>query len=58
MDLAGKKVSEKMRTPNPFQLEQTGTRVFINVPDKKEIQVADLATGKTVSVAHAAVSVR
>jgi hypothetical protein len=24
-----------------------GTRIFINVPDKKEIQVADLATGKT-----------
>ena len=60
MDLAGKKVSEIPTDAHPesFQLEQTGTRVFINVPDKKEIQVADLATGKTVSVAHAAVSVR
>lgn len=51
MDLAGKKVSE-IRTdahPESFQLEQTGTRIFINVPDKKEIQVADLATGKTVA---------
>ena len=26
-----------------------GTRIFSNVPDKKEIQVADLATGKTVA---------
>ena len=60
MDLAGKKVSEIPTDAHPesFQLEQMGTRVFINVPDKKEIQVADLATGKTVSVAHAAVSVR
>ena len=28
--------------PESFQLEKTGTRVFVNVPDKKEIQVADL----------------
>jgi len=32
-----------------FQLEQSGTRVFINVPDKKEIQVADLVSRKTVA---------
>jgi DNA-binding beta-propeller fold protein YncE len=31
--------------PESFQLEKTGTRVFVNVPDKKEIQVADLAKG-------------
>ena len=51
MDLAGKKVSEIPTDAHPesFQLEQTGTRIFINVPDKKEIQVADLATGKTVA---------
>ena len=51
MDLAGKKVSEIPTDAHPesFQLEQMGTRVFINVPDKKEIQVADLATGKTVA---------
>src|SRR5215469_13359509 len=56
MDLAGKKVSEIPTDAHPesFQLEQMGTRIFINVPDKKEIQVADLATGKTV--AHWAVS--
>jgi DNA-binding beta-propeller fold protein YncE len=28
--------------PESFQLEKTGTRVFVNVPDQKEIQVADL----------------
>jgi hypothetical protein len=28
--------------PESFQLEKRGTRVFVNVPDKKEIQVADL----------------
>ena len=51
MDLAGKKVSEIPTDAHPesFQLEQMGTRIFINVPDKKEIQVADLATGKTVA---------
>src|SRR5437870_12739435 len=51
MDLAGKKVSEIATDAHPesFQLEQMGTRVFINVPDKKEIQVADLATGKTIA---------
>jgi hypothetical protein len=27
--------------PESFQLEQSGTRVFVNVPDKREIQVAD-----------------
>ena len=51
MDLAGKKVSEIATDAHPesFQLEQMGSRIFINVPDKKEIQVADLATGKTVA---------
>jgi len=33
--------------PESFQLEKNGTRVFVNVPDKKEIQVADLVK-KTV----------
>ncbi len=27
--------------PESFQLEKTGTRIFINVPDNKEIEVAD-----------------
>jgi hypothetical protein len=30
--------------PESFQLEKAGARVFINVPDKKEILVADLAS--------------
>jgi DNA-binding beta-propeller fold protein YncE len=30
--------------PESFQLEKSGTRVFINVPDKKEIVVADLVS--------------
>jgi DNA-binding beta-propeller fold protein YncE len=29
--------------PESFQLEKAGNRVFVNVPDRKEIQVADLA---------------
>jgi DNA-binding beta-propeller fold protein YncE len=51
MDLAGKKVGEIPTDAHPesFQLEQMGSRIFVNVPDKKEIQVADLATGKTVA---------
>jgi DNA-binding beta-propeller fold protein YncE len=36
--------------PESFQLERSGTRVFINVPDKKEILVADLAS--TSVLAH------
>jgi DNA-binding beta-propeller fold protein YncE len=33
--------------PESFQLEKNGTRVFVNVPDKKEIEVADVVK-KTV----------
>lgn len=35
--------------PESFQLEKTGTRIFINVPDKMEIQVADLANNRTIA---------
>ena len=35
--------------PESFQLEKTGTRVFVNVPDKKEIQVADVVKGITLA---------
>jgi DNA-binding beta-propeller fold protein YncE len=28
--------------PESFQLEQSGTRLFVNVPDKKEIEVIDV----------------
>jgi hypothetical protein len=40
--------------PESFQLEKSGTRVFINVPDKKEIVVADLVS--TNVLAHWPVS--
>jgi DNA-binding beta-propeller fold protein YncE len=35
--------------PESFQLENSGTRVFVNVPDKKEIEVADVATRKILA---------
>jgi DNA-binding beta-propeller fold protein YncE len=36
--------------PEGFQIDQTGTQVFVNVPDAQEIVVVDLATGSTVSL--------
>jgi DNA-binding beta-propeller fold protein YncE len=44
LDTSGKKTGEIALEGHPesFQLEKTGTRVFVNVPDQKEIQVADL----------------
>jgi DNA-binding beta-propeller fold protein YncE len=36
--------------PEGFQIDETGTRVFVNVPDAREIVVADLATGSTQSL--------
>lgn len=46
LDSTGKKIREIPVDAHPesFQLQKSGTRVFVNVPDKKEIQVADLAT--------------
>jgi DNA-binding beta-propeller fold protein YncE len=45
LDSHGKKTGEIALDAHPesFQLEKTGTRVLVNVPDRKEIQVADLA---------------
>jgi DNA-binding beta-propeller fold protein YncE len=44
LDSGGKKAGEIALDAHPesFQMERTGTRVFVNVPDRKEIQVADL----------------
>jgi DNA-binding beta-propeller fold protein YncE len=44
LDSNGKKTGEIPFDAHPesFQLEKTGARVFVNVPDQKEIQVADL----------------
>jgi DNA-binding beta-propeller fold protein YncE len=35
--------------PESFQLEKMGNRVFINVPDRHEIQVGDLAKGAVIA---------
>lgn len=45
LDANGKKTGEIALDAHPesFQLEKAGTRAFVNVPDQKEIQVADLA---------------
>ena len=47
LDSTGKKTGEIAVDAHPesFQLEKSGTRVFVNVPDRHEIQVADLAKG-------------
>jgi DNA-binding beta-propeller fold protein YncE len=51
LDSSGKKAGEIALDAHPesFQLEKTGTRVFVNVPDKKEIQVADLAKNALIA---------
>jgi DNA-binding beta-propeller fold protein YncE len=49
-DTDGKKSGELALDAHPesFQLETSGARAFVNVPDKKEVQVADLATNKVI----------
>src|SRR4029077_13124699 len=51
LDLMGKKIAEIPTDAHPesFQLEKTGTRVFVNVPDKQEVEVADLAKGAVLA---------
>ncbi|MDE2475432.1 MAG: hypothetical protein KGO48_10325 [Alphaproteobacteria bacterium] len=51
MDMGGKVVARIPTAAHPesFQLEKTGNRVFINVPDKMEIQVADLSNNQTIA---------
>ena len=36
--------------PEGFQIDETGTQVFVNVPDAREIVVIDLAVGSTQSL--------
>jgi YVTN family beta-propeller protein len=36
--------------PEGFQIDETGTQVFVNVPDAREIVVVDLAVGSTQSL--------
>jgi DNA-binding beta-propeller fold protein YncE len=51
LDLMGKKIAEIPTDAHPesFQLEKTGTRVFVNVPDKQEVEVADLTRGTVLA---------
>jgi DNA-binding beta-propeller fold protein YncE len=50
LDMDGKKMAEIALDGHPesFQLQKTGTRVFVNVPDSKEIEIADVSTKKLV----------
>jgi len=51
LDSTGKKTGEIAVDAHPesFQLEKSGTRVFVNVPDRHEIQVADLVKGSVLA---------
>jgi DNA-binding beta-propeller fold protein YncE len=51
LDSTGKKTGEIALDAHPesFQLEKTGTRVFVNVPDHQEIEVADLGKGTVLA---------
>ena len=51
LDSLGKQTGEITVDAHPesFQLEKSGTRVFVNVPDRHEIQVADLARGTVIA---------
>jgi len=50
--VSNKRLAEEYKVgahPESFQLEKTGTRAFVNVPDRKEIQVVDLAKNALVA---------
>ena len=51
LDTNGKKIAEIPMDAHPesFQLEKIGTRVFVNVPDRQEVEVADLAKGTVLA---------
>ena len=51
LDSSGKLIREIIVDAHPesFQLEKTGTRVFVNVPDKQEVQVADFGKGTSLA---------
>ena len=51
LDASGKKTGEIALDAHPesFQLEKNGTRAFVNVPDRKEIEVADLAKNSVIA---------
>jgi sugar lactone lactonase YvrE len=51
LDSTGKKIGEIPMDAHPesFQLEKSGTRVFVNVPESKEVQVADVVKGTVLA---------
>jgi DNA-binding beta-propeller fold protein YncE len=51
LDLTGKQTLEigVGGHPESFQLEKSGTRVFVNVPDRKEVEVVDVVKGATLA---------
>lgn len=51
LDLMGKRLAEIPTDAHPesFQLEKTGTRVFVNVPDHQEVEVADVVKGTVLA---------
>jgi DNA-binding beta-propeller fold protein YncE len=51
LDSTGKKTLEIPvgGHPESFQLEKSGTRVFVNVPDRKEVEVADVVKGTVLA---------
>ena len=51
LDTNGKQVGniDMDAHPESFQLEKIGTRVFVNVPDRQEVEVADLAKGTVIA---------
>jgi DNA-binding beta-propeller fold protein YncE len=51
LDPDGKKVADIPvgRHPESFQLEQNGTRIFVNVPDARKIAVVDRGKGTVVA---------
>jgi DNA-binding beta-propeller fold protein YncE len=50
LDSDGKKVGDISLDAHPesFQLEKSGNRVFVNVPDRKQLEVADLGKNAVV----------
>src|SRR5260221_5777193 len=51
LDTNGKQVGniDMDAHPESFQLEKNGTRVFVNVPDRQEVEVAHLVNGTVVA---------
>ena len=53
IDPAGRTKTADIRLkghPEGFQIDETGTQVFVNVPDAREIEIVDLAAGSTRSL--------